>query len=357
MNTLFTFNAPPRGIATQFLRTTWLLSADRRLDLQGQSLSIRRISADECRSLVEQARKRNVFARHSWEKNFYVERIRQLEEKTIIDIQIPGEIDSVLPEAKAQADQAERVIFISATLGLKRQRIRQLLAISEHRRHGFDIAISPGFKYLRSSERQEARPRGISITDAFIRRFSRCGFPQVISAAAANTDIGRRITQSLSWLFESRQEVSARAAAVKTAIALESLLIASDSENLRASLAERVAFLLAKESDRRHRIAQTVKLFYDLRSAIVHGGRRKVAISDAVIDGMDRIVVLLLLTIAHNSGDWVSFDQLKEAVEEMKWGGSLKDFKRPFPSSHLSRALRLFEERAKGTRGQAQKSR
>ena len=338
---------PLTSTLSRFLRTTWLLSAVKRLDLLDQSASIRRICADESRALADEARRRNVFARHSWENSFYLKRIGQLEEATVIEVLRPGELDAVLPTARAVAASVEKVAFISSTLGLKRERTHQLVAISRHRRYGFDLAISPGFRYLRSSERQEAAPRGVPVDDSFVRRFNRCGFPSLVAAAASGTDIGRRLEQSVNWLFESRQETSVQAAVVKTAIAFESLLIASDKETLRGPLAERTAFLLADDAARRRRIAKGVRAFYDLRSSIVHGGRRRMPPSPAaVLEGIDRVLVLLMLTVAANAVAWTSIDVIVDAVEDRKWGAVSKNAVRPFPESHLSRALRLLETTA-----------
>jgi hypothetical protein len=309
-------------------------------------VSIRRISADESRALAEQTRKRNVFARHSWENSFYLKRIGQLEEATVVEVFHSGALDQVLPTARTLATVVEKVAFISSTLGLKRERTHQLVALSRHRRYGFDLAISPGFRYCHSSERQEAAPRGIPVDDTFVRRFNRCGFPALVAASASSGDVGKRLEQGVNWLFESRQETSVHAAVVKTAIALESLLIASDTENFRGPLAERAAFILADDPARRRRIAKSIKGFYDLRSSIVHGGRRRLPSDPAdLLEGVDRIVVLLLLTVASNVGAWTSFDLVVEAVEDRKWGGGSTNLSRPFPASHLSRTLHLLEGR------------
>lgn len=332
---------------SRFLHTTWLFSATRRLEIPAQSVSIRAISAEECRTLAEQARKRNVFARHSWENSFYIQRIRQLEGATVVEVFRAGSLDEILPAARAVAALVEKVAFISSSLGLRRARTHQLLALSRHRRYGFDFAISPGFRYLHSSERQEATPRGIPVDDRFVRRFNRCGFPALVAAGGQTGDVAKRLQQGINWLFESRQETSMDAAVVKTAMALESLLIASDTESLRGPLAERTAFILADDATRRRRIAGSVKSFYDLRSSIVHGGRRMVpAPSATLLDGIDRFVVLLLLTIAANAPAWTSFNVVAEAVEDRKWGVRSPALSRPFPGSHLSRALQLVERKA-----------
>lgn len=330
---------------SRFIRTTWLLSASKSLELPAINVWIRQISANESNALVEQTRKRNVFARHSWETSFYLKRAGQLAGATVVEVFRPGSLDQVLPVARSLVEMVEKVAVLSSALGLRRQRTHQLVALSRHRRYGFDLAISPGFRYLHSSQREEAQPRGIPIDETFVRRFNRCGFERLVTAVASSGDIAKRLERGVSWLFESRLETAPHAAVVKTAIALESLLIASDSESLRGPLSERISFLLSDDPTRRRRIARSVKAFYDLRSGIVHGGRRRALSNGTLLEGIDRLVLLLLLTISANSGLWTSFDRVVEEVENRKWGAGDGSIQRPYPGSHLSRALQLCEDK------------
>jgi hypothetical protein len=332
------------SIHSQFFRTTWLFSATKQLELPVHSASLRRISTEESEALADHVSRRNAFARHSRKNSFYLKRIQQLANATIIEVLRPGPLDSVLPTARALAALVEKVAFISSILGLRRERMHHLVAISQHRRYGFDLAISPGCKYLHSSERQEVLPRGIPVDDTFVRRFNRCKCGLLVDAATSRTDIGNRVEQGINWLFESRQDSDTQAAVVKTSIALESLLIASDSEGLRGPLAERAAFILTDDPVRRRRIAKNVRVFYDLRSSIVHGGHRKAQGDPAgILDGMDRLVLLLLLTVASNAAAWTSITAVVESIEDVKWGSSGPGTSRPFPESHLSRALKMIE--------------
>lgn len=301
------------------------------------------VSASESAQMAELARKRNVFARHSWENSFYLERIRQLDGATVIEVFVDGSLDDVLPKARRTAEVLERLAVVSSTLGLRRRRIHQLLAISSHRQYGFDLAISPGFEYLRSSSRRQPPSRGVPLTPSFVRRFSRCGFPALLAVLAADGELAKRVWQGVTWLFESRLEPSGNAAVVKSAIALESLLIANDSVSLRGALSERAAFLLSDSPSMRRRISTGVKTFYDLRSAVVHGGRRRpTAAPSEVLEGIDRIVVLLMLTMAANARSWPKFDAVIATLEDLKWGASAAKIARPFPGSHLTRATQLL---------------
>lgn len=325
------------------MRTTWLLSAIEPLDLPSIGASIRPISAAESNSLADHVMKRNVFARHEKENSFYVQRARLLSGATVIEILGAGALDQFLPEARTTAELVERVVVLSSLLGVRRRRTHQLAALTRHRRYGFDLAISPGFAYVRSSQRDEVRPRGIPIDRTFIRRFNNCGFLQLISAMASRGRLAQRLQQSSGWLFESRLETDPDAAAVKTAIALECLLLASESENLRGPLSERASFLLCDDPARRRRTAKCVKQFYDLRSAIVHGGRHRPSKNEILLEGIDRLVLLLLLAVGANAPLWGSFERVVEEVELRKWGASGQGIQRPFASSTLAGALKLCE--------------
>jgi hypothetical protein len=213
---------------------------------------------------------------------------------TIIEVVLPGEPDDVIPRATPLADAIERVAVLSTVFATSRSRLHRQLAISSHQRFGIDLTIGPDCYYLRSSSRPEPRARGVSIDQPFQNRFSRLPLQELIRASLSDDPLARRISTALSWLFESRRDASASAALVKTAIALESLLIHNQTEPLTASLSERGAMILTKEARMRRRVSRAVRDFYAARSAVVHGrGRRPGQISAELIEGADRLVMLL----------------------------------------------------------------
>jgi len=335
---------------SRFLRTTWILNASASLDLAEDGVAIRRISEVESDDMTAMARKRNVFARHSWENNFYIERIGQLRGTTVLEVFLPGSIDEVLEEARTRAEYLERVALVSAIFAVQRQRMLQMLGIGAHRQSGFDLAISPGFEFLRSTARPESRARGVPVDTAFERRFVRDGFLELLRAGYASTGLRDRLKLSVRWLSESRQETELTAAIVKSAIALESLLIANEVENLRGPLAERTAFLLSDDSAMRERIAKVIRKFYDIRSSIVHGGRRRpIAVPVQILEGVERLTALVAVTLAANRLQSPTFDAVVEVVNKRKWGDKLPIIRRPFRSSALSWALKLSEGRARGS--------
>src|SRR5688572_12036648 len=110
---------------------------------------------------------------------------------------------------------------------------------------------------------------------------------------------------SLDWLFESRLEPQLEASVVRTAIALESLLIFDKSESLARSLSERAAFILSPHPDRRREISRIVKRFYDARSRVVHGSHKKAKhLTPSLVESVDRLSMLLCLVIGTNQELW-----------------------------------------------------
>src|SRR2546425_12511054 len=79
-------DGPELGV---FMRTRWILAARAKISYPFK-ICVREFSERDGEVLIARIRKRNVFARHSWENNFYLKRIRALTNKTIIEVHCPG---------------------------------------------------------------------------------------------------------------------------------------------------------------------------------------------------------------------------------------------------------------------------
>jgi len=327
---------------SRYLRTSWILAADSVLQV-GYGTAVRFFPSEEAEELVAVLRKRNVFARHSWENDFYLQRARALANRTVIEVNRPGHPNDMIDEAEHTANLVERLALLSAILSLSRKSLQRRLAIQEHRRSEFDLTIGRDFYYLRSRSKPEGNVRGIAVDTRFCRRFERCGFPKVLSLISQRTQLSRRVELSIDWLSESRLEPRLAAAVVKTSIALESLLIFTESEPLRTSLAERTAFLLGGTEDRRRALSRLVKDFYDARSGVVHCNKRKTGkLSECLLEAMDRIALLACLTIAANTDKWPSHEAIRRWCESQRWGSPASDVKIPFPHAYLDNAMKLY---------------
>ena len=334
---------PIKDGLSRYIRSCWMLCARSELQLPDKT-SIRLFPENEADQLAEVTRKRNVFARHSWENSFYLQRIKALSNRTVIEVLRPGEPDDMINEAEQFAIALEKLAVLSTTFSMSRPELHRRLALSEHRRSVFDITIGREFNYLRSKSKPERLVQGITIDERFCRRFERCGFPTLLSFCVTNNDIARRVRRAVDWLFESRLEPGLTAAVVKTSIALESLLIFSESESLSSSLSERTAFILSPNAETRRKVSRLVKNFYDIRSGVVHGNRKKAAMLTArLLDIVDRLVLMVCLIIASNSDKWSSQESLREWSESQRWGSPSTNVLISFPVMHLRNALTMYE--------------
>jgi hypothetical protein len=125
---------------------------------------------------------------------------------------------------------------------------------------------------------------------------------------------------------------------------LERLLIFSESESLGKSLAERTAFILSDNGDARAKLSESIKRFYDARSGIVHGSRKKRRLlSPRLQESTDRIVLLLCLKLAANSTLWNSVEALRIWSESQKWGSATARPAEGFSKRAFASTLKMLE--------------
>jgi hypothetical protein len=321
-----------------------MFAAESPLAIPELSAKLRPFGVAEADRLHDLVLRGNVFARHSRHDNFYLRRIEALAGRTIIEVTRPGEPDDVIEQAQQVAATVESVLLLCASLCLKRPHIQSRLAITTHRRTTFDLTIGPECYHLRSRLRPETEVRGLTLDERTRRRFERCGFPALASLCVAGLRISPRASAAVHWLAESRQEPLLTAAVVKTAIALETLLLFNDTEPLAKSLSERSAFILSCDPTARLEISKIVRRFYEARSRVVHGSRRQ-GTEDlaALLEGLDRLTTLLCLVLAANRDKWPSHESVREWCEGQRWGPPATDIAVPFPGLYLTRALALCQ--------------
>jgi len=324
-----------------YLQSVWMFEASTELAIPGLGVTVRRFPEPEAQRLIADLRKQNVFARHD---SFYPRRVEALQGCTIIEVRRPGNPDDMIPEAQRVAKVVEGTLLLSASLCSRREEIHRRLSIATHRRATLDLTIGPGCYYLRSRFRGEADVQGMRLDEQACRRYHRCGFPPLACLCFAGLSISPRVETAAHWLVESRQEPVLSAAIVKTAIALETLLVFSESEALARALSERSAFLLSLDPALRLRISRVVKRFYDARSSIVHGSRKKSKeLSPSILEGMDRLTTLLCLILAANRQLWPSHDHIQQWCEDQRWGPPASNVVTPFPVHYLRHAVALAE--------------
>lgn len=329
---------------SRFIRTTWMLSAKKTLHFSDAS-QIRYFSANEANELAEQVRKRNVFARHSWENHFYVQRSRELADHTVIEVFRPGDPRAIADQAEKVARSIERLTVLSSTLAVDRNQLQRRLGITEQSRTEINFIADHSFRFLRSRAKPEPSSQGIDIDNRFGNRFIKCGFDRLAEYIQTRSEIANRLTLSQEWLFDSRTEPRLSASVVKTAIALESLLIFSESESLAQTLSERAAFILSSSPARRQLISRIIKRFYDARSGVVHGSQKKAKkLTPLLVEIVDRLAIMLHLVLAANASMWPSTDSLREWCELERWGEPSTKVKIPFPDLYLRNTVQMSQQ-------------
>jgi hypothetical protein len=329
---------------SRYIRTAWTLFSRTTLQFNDGS-RIRYFGEKEAKDLAELIQKRNVFARHSRENDFYIQRALGLADHTIVEVFRPGEPEEIAGEVGEIARTLERLTVLSSVLAMNRERMQRTLGVSEQPQAEVDFVTDSQYRFLRSRKKRDISSTGIEVNDQFCARFRRCGFDILADFVLSGRGFASRVGLSQQWLFASRVDPSLSASVVKTAIALESLLIISESESLAQTLSERAAFILSSDPVRRLLISRIIKRFYDARSGIVHGSNKKAKmLSSTLVEIVDRLAIMLHLVIAANDTIWCSPEELRKWCELERWSEPSNKVVRPFPDLYLRNALSMSEQ-------------
>jgi hypothetical protein len=335
----------PVQLPTQcvYIRTSWLLHAEATLVLPGSS-RIRFFDEVEAAKFAETMRRRNVVARIGGTNNHYRRQASELSNRTIIEVLRVGNPVELYEQGESVARLIEKLTILSTTLFLQRKDLLRKLGLSENIMPEVNFTVTRQFGFIRSQSHRVPTVTGIVIDEKFCKRFLKCGFNGLFEYCLVLSDLAKRVKTSSEWLFESRRETRITAAVVKTAIALESLLIFSESESLARTLSERAAFILSPSPEARHEISRVIGQFYDVRSGVVHGSQKKAKkLTSGLIECVDRLILLLHLVISANPHLWPDVDALRVWCETQRWGRPSSDVIYPFSRTYLSNALALIE--------------
>lgn len=319
-----------------YFKTSWILNAKKDLNLKNGRVHLyRECEAEELSNLIS---KNNVFQRLRFSNQFYVNRARELANQTVIELYNGRDLEEC-------ARWVEKVSVFVFTLANHRDKLSKYLQITEETRTVIDLKIDRDCYYLSSSQKKVNVPEGLPIDKEFLSRYNRCSFRTLVNIFNVENQVSKRIKNSLEWLFQSRTEPLLESAIVKSAIALESLLIFSSNESLRRSLSHRVPIFLSIDRETRIEISKYIKKFYDARSAIVHGGRKKEKyIKPELLEGIDRIIILLNLILANNIERWDTNQKLTAWFKNEKFGEPDRTVEIPFSKSYVKNALRLLRK-------------
>jgi len=107
-----------------------------------------------------------------------------------------------------------------------------------------------------------------------------------------------------------------------------------------------MAFILSSAPETRMQISKIVKRFYNARSGVVHGSRKKRKdLSPTLVEAMDRLMILLYLTIAKNHKLWSSTDDLRNWCDMQRWGNPTTEIEMPYSRTYLKNAIDLGQKR------------
>ncbi len=330
---------PAHAAASVFVRTTSRLRATIAFPISG-SVRVYLMDQQECERFLHDITRKNVFLRIRRDSDFYYRRIKALAGHTVVEVTLPGLPKEVLPQATVVADAAEQLLLLTESLVTRRAAFHRVLGVALHPIDQIGFVRSADRMTLRSTTRPGTAQSQVALSSALARRFLKSGFPSLFEACAGATSLARRLRLAASWLVESRCEPRFDAAVVKSSIALESLLIFSERESLARSLSERMAFLISTDASTRAEVCRTLKRFYDVRSGVVHGGRRRRGATDDILDGVDRLIILALLKIAANRGLFSTEEELQAWLDDERWKAP-SELEQPFAASVVGSALNL----------------
>lgn len=330
---------------TVYMRTTSLFRVSTPVVFD-DGTRIRHYGSDQAAVLYELLRKRNVFARLRHDRDSYSQRAAAFADKAVIEVVRNGSPDHVRTEVTLASDIAEQVTVLAASLVVPRQKMLNQLGIGGRPSETVELLRGPGLAVLRTKTSPIPAGGGVHVDAALAKRVKATGLGHLYTACCCVGDLSKRLATALGWLFESRCEPRLSAAIVKTAIAMESLLILTESESLARSLSERMAFLLSEDATERRRVATVVKRSYDARSRVVHGSRKKRAMAaPELLEGVDRLLALALGVVASGASGWATSADLSEWCEAERWGAP-QSIVRPFQKKYVRAALALCERKA-----------
>lgn len=303
------------------------------------------MSHSDAHTLASEIRRRNVFARHSWENNFYIQRARQLGGRTVIEFEIAGTPSQNMERAQELADKIEMFCLLGFTFSMNGRKFLRHIGPAHRRVIEHDLLIEAKYRFVRSKSSRQDEFRPLIVDSALRKAFGRSGLGKATESLLEDkSELLEKANRASAWLLQSRFETDLESAAVKTAIALESLLIVSTSEPLAQVLSERVAFLLGSTPEERAKLSRIAKNFYGLRSAIVHGGKRRNRPSIQAVDAMNRLVLLSIISVATNSKKLKTADDLRAWVDETRWGARPSKLEQPFSGAFVRRAIALYPQ-------------
>ncbi len=299
--------------------------------------TFRVFSRAEADDLETQMKRRNTFVRHYAGRDSYSKKIAAFADASVLLLEKPATNASTPENMRLVAEQLERLMMLGVAYGVPRRKLQRHLAVGVLGGATTDLYMAGGLRDLSTKTAMGVVHQPLVLDASAARRLRKLGLHELAERLAEpGNDTCSRAARALGWLWESRLERQRPAAFVKTTIGFETLFVYDASEPPRRTIAERLAFLLGRTPEQRAAIAKLARSLYDDRSAVVHGGNREVAGSEANLDRADRILLLAALALAHNAK---SAGALRDWFEGLRWSMSTVAPELPFSAATLNRAL------------------
>ena len=167
---------------SHYIRTTSQLRAEVPLVFPDSS-QLRFFSEIEAAKLADTLRRRNVFARHSGENDFYVRQVAQLSNRTIIELYRFGEPDETYQQASEVAELIEQLVVLSSVLVIKKDAFLRQLGINSNVRPEIDLIAASDMKFIRSRSQRRSKREGILVNKQFHSGLLRAGSLSCTSTA------------------------------------------------------------------------------------------------------------------------------------------------------------------------------
>jgi hypothetical protein len=337
-------NSDQRAMLKLGLVSTYIRAAPRLAVTQPVRLgayTFRMYTEAEATTLASYLSRRNAFARVRRD-DFYPSRARALADASVLHTDARNWGGGWLPpeQAREEAERVERLLFLSAAYPTERIRLHARLGVDPSRAGGIDLHMDGILSHVSTRTRLPRVGSPLIVDPPTVRRIRNLGIESTAPAIIENaTATMKRVNRALSWLEESRIEPHAQAATIKTAIGFETLLVFDSSEPLRKVIAERLAFLLGRNPAQRAVLSSTFARFYDARSAIAHGGHRKVELGPA-LRCRDRVLLLAAVAMASHAAAHADDGGVRAWFEALRWGAEPVP-RVPFGRGVLDRALAL----------------
>ncbi|WP_409500581.1 hypothetical protein ACJ7Z2_01600 [Mannheimia glucosida] len=132
------------------------------------------------------------------------------------------------------------------------------------------------------------------------------------------SDLESRIINASLYLGESMKTTDTRNSIIYTCMAIESLFLYDEGSLFQRSIGEKLAdmfaFIAGENLESRLDISKKFKAVYAMRSAIVHGGEKSVAVDNLLINQLLIKVISELL----NNGKFINIKHISELYNQLK---------------------------------------